>query len=190
MKETRPLPQVVLRQWRESDRLPFAEMNADPKVMRFFPRPLTAEESAAAQDKYFAAITERGWNHWAVEVEGKFAGLTGLAEATFPAPFTPCIEIGWRFRPEYWGRGIAYAAARQAEAYAFRELRLPELFTFTAVLNLPSQRLMERLGFRRDLKGDFLHPRVPEGHPIRPHVLYRKRAEEYSLSLIRSEIDF
>ena len=170
---------VRLRQWRDSDREPFAILNADPEVTRFFARPLTPGESFALLEKSRAAIAARGWGHWAVEVDGKFAGLAGLAEETFAAAFTPCVEIGWRLLPEYWGQGVAYAAARQAEAYAFRELKVPELFTYTAALNLRSQRLVQRLAFVRDLSGDFMHPRMPVGHPFRPHVLYRKTIDIY-----------
>lgn len=122
------------------------------------------------------ALRDRGWGLWAVDVDGRLAGFTGLAQPTFSSPFTPCVEIGWRLRREFWGRGLAFQAARQAEAYAFKTLGLPELVSFTAVINQRSRRLMERLGFVRDPKDDFLHPRLPAGHPIQPHVLYRKQA--------------
>jgi RimJ/RimL family protein N-acetyltransferase len=165
---------VRLRPWQDSDFEPYAEMNADPDVMRYFVKPMTREESDDSFRRMSREIDERGWGWWAVEADGKFAGMTGLSEATFKAAFTPCIEIAWRFRREYWGKGVAYAAARDAEIYAFQTLKLPELFTFTAAINLPSRRLMERLGFVRDLEGDFLHPRIPAGHALQPHVLYRK----------------
>lgn len=168
-------PLVYLRQWQDRDLPRFAEMNADPEVMRYFLKPLSVEESSAAMDRFGAGIAERGWGLWAVEVEGEFAGFTGLSVPGFVADFTPCIEIGWRFRREYWGRGIAYAAARQAEAFAFVQLGLPELVSFTTESNLLSRRLMERLGFSRNPTEDFAHPLVPEGHPLIHHVLYRKK---------------
>lgn len=166
---------VVLRQWQDSDLAPFAAMNADSDVMKFFPRLLTFEESCAALGRFRSGIDERGWGLWAVEVEGKFAGLTGLSEPKFTAHFTPCVEIGWRFRKEYWGRSIAFSAARQAEDYARFTLGLEELVSFTASINWKSRGLMERLGFQYDSLGDFLHPNVPEGHPLQLHALYRKR---------------
>jgi RimJ/RimL family protein N-acetyltransferase len=166
---------ILLRQWQDSDLEPCVEMNADPQVMRYFVAPLSREETIASVERLSGEIDRRGWGLWAVEVDGAFAGFTGLSEPTFEAPFVPCVEIGWRFRREHWGKGVAFAAARDAESFAFRNLQLPELLTFTAAINLPSRRLMERLGFVRDLEGDFLHPRVPQGHPLRPHVLYRKR---------------
>jgi len=165
---------VQLRQWQDGDLDRFAEMNADPEVMRYFLKSLSREESAAMMERLRADIDRRGWGVWAVEVDGEFAGFTGLHEPTFTAHFTPCVEIAWRFRPEYWGRGIALAAARQAEAFAFGELGLEGLVSFTTEANLRSRRLMERLGFTRNPAEDFDHPLVPEGHPLVRHVLYRK----------------
>jgi len=167
-------PKVVLRQWRDDDLGPFAAMNADPEVMRYFPRALTPDESREMLQRLRAAIDQRGWGLWAVDVDGALAGFTGLAEPRFTAHFTPCVEIGWRLRREFWGRGVAFAAARLAEAFAFGQLHLPGLVSFTAAINAPSRRLMERLGFTRDPADDFLHPSLPPDSPLRPHVLYRR----------------
>lgn len=166
---------VNLRQWRDSDVAPLSEMNADPDVMRFFPAPLSRDESKTFLLRQRAAIDLQGWGLWAVDVNGAFAGFTGLSTPSFSADFTPCVEIGWRLRRQFWGRGVAYAAARQAEAAAFRDLDLSELLSWTATVNLRSIKLMERLGFTRDPREDFLHPLVPADHPLRPHVLYRKK---------------
>jgi len=165
---------VILRQWVDSDLGPFAEMNVDPQVMRFLPKPLSLAESRAMLERIREMIDRKGWGLWAVEVDGALAGLTGLWEPTFTAHFTPCVEISWRLRREYWGRGIAHAAALQAESYAFDTLKLGELVSTTAEVNARSRRLMERLGFSRNPKDDFMHPRVEEGHPLQKHVLYRK----------------
>ena len=173
------VPPLRLRQWRDSDLQRFAEMNADPEVMRFFLKPLSFDESKAVMHRFRDGIDQRGWGLWAVEVEGEFAGFTGLSEPTFVSDFTPCVEIGWRFRPEYWGRGIAYAAAREAEAFAFGQLELPELVSFTTESNLRSRRLMERLGFSRNPEEDFPHPLVPADHPLVRHVLYRKPSDQW-----------
>ena len=165
---------VRLRLWQDADIDAFAAMNADPDVMRHFISPLSADESWRALDRFRRAIDERGWGLWAVEADGAFAGFTGLSEPAFSAHFTPCVEIGWRLIREYWGRGIAFAAAQQAEHYAFTVLNLDQLVSFTAETNTRSRRLMERLGFARDPSDDFWHPKVAEGHPLGPHVLYRK----------------
>lgn len=166
---------VRLREWRDGDLGPFAEMNADPEVMAHFPKLLSAGESEAMLGRIRSAFESRGWGLWAVDVDGVLAGFAGLAEPAFTAHFTPCVEIGWRLRRQFWGRGIAYAAALQAEAFAFEVLRLGELVSFTAEANERSRRLMERLGFTRNPADDFMHPAMPEGHRLRRHVLYRKR---------------
>ena len=167
---------VSLRQWTDWDLVPFAAMNADPEVMHYFPSPLTREQSDALAQRQRELIERRGWGLWAVDVDGEFAGFTGLAVPAFEAPFTPCVEIGWRLARAHWGRGIAHEAAKQALHHAFAELHLPEVLSFTARVNDRSRRLMERLGLVRDLAGDFLHPRIPEGHELSHHVLYRAQA--------------
>jgi RimJ/RimL family protein N-acetyltransferase len=149
-------------------------MNADQEVMRHFPRTLSYDESKGFMDRCRAAIDERGWGLWAVDVDGEFAGFTGLSRPRFTSHFTPCVEIGWRLRREFWGRSIAYEAALAAEAYAFEVLGLPELVSFTAVENVRSRRLMERLDFHRNESEDFMHPLLPADSPLLRHVLYRK----------------
>lgn len=166
--------QVQLRQWKDADLDAFAAMNADADVMRCFLAPLSAEESKQALHRFRQAIDARGWGLWAVDVDGAFAGFTGLSEPAFASHFTPCVEIGWRFRREYWGRGIAFEAAQKAEHYAFTVLELDQLVSFTTETNTRSRRLMERLGFTRNSSDDFWHPNVVDGHPLRRHVLYRK----------------
>ncbi|HWA99873.1 MAG TPA: GNAT family N-acetyltransferase [Pirellulales bacterium] len=166
---------VSLRQWRESDLAPYASMNADPEVMRYFPAPLSREQTAASLARQRALIEERGWGLWALDVNGAFAGFVGLAVPNFQAPFMPCVEAGWRLRHEYWGRGIAYRGALQTLDYGFQVLKLREIVSFTAAVNVRSRRLMERLGFEHDAASDFDHPSISAGHELRPHVLYRKR---------------
>jgi RimJ/RimL family protein N-acetyltransferase len=169
------MEQIFLRQWRDSDLEPFAMMNADPEVMRHFPALRSRSETAASMEKLRRAIDERGWGLWAVDVDGAFAGLTGLNVPDFSAHFTPCTEIGWRFRREFWGRNLAYRSACAALAFGFESLKLSEIVGFTVPANIRSRRLLERLGFQRNPKEDFDHPALPEGHPIRRHVLYRAK---------------
>jgi RimJ/RimL family protein N-acetyltransferase len=165
----------LLRQWRDSDLEPFALMNADPEVMRYFLAPMTRAEAQDSFVRMRAAIDQRGWGVWAVEVEGEFAGMVGLNVPRWPLPFSPCTEVLWRLRREYWGLGVAHAAASEAVEYGFSKLALDEIVAFTTPRNLKSIRLMERLGFTRDLDGDFDHPAVPAGHNLRRHILYRKK---------------
>lgn len=166
---------LVLRRWRDADRAPFAALNADAEVMEMFPAPLDRAASDAFVDRIEATFDERGYGLWAVDVAatGTFAGFVGLWPADFAAHFTPAVEVGWRLARWSWGHGYATEAARAAVADGFDRLGLDEIVSFTAVLNERSQRVMRALGMVRDPAGDFEHPRVPAGHRIRPHVLYR-----------------
>ncbi|MEW6160219.1 MAG: GNAT family N-acetyltransferase, partial [Verrucomicrobiota bacterium] len=159
---------IKLRQWTEADFESFAAMNADPAVMEFFPNRLSPEESRVTMDRLKRSIEERGWGLWAVEIDQAFAGFTGLAEPRFQARFTPCVEIGWRFHRRYWGQGYALEAAGVALRFAFDDLNLGEVVSFTAKLNVRSQRLMQRLGMTHCPADDFDHPNVPAGHVLQP----------------------
>jgi RimJ/RimL family protein N-acetyltransferase len=167
-----------LRQWRTEDLEPFAALNADPEVMRYFPATLDRRQSDALAEREAIAIGSRGWGLWAVEVvdEAPFIGFVGLAEPSFQAHFTPAVEVGWRLAREHWGKGYATEAAREALRFGFDELGLEEIVSFTTVYNRPSRRVMERLGMSHDPADDFDHPNVPAGSPLRPHVLYRLTA--------------
>jgi len=168
-------PRAVLRHWRDDDREPFAELNADPDVMEHFPKVLTRADSDAFVDRIMAGLTERAWGLWAVEVTatGGFAGFVGLNPVTFDARFTPAVEIGWRLGRSYWGQGIATEAARAALSYAFGTLALDEVVSFTSTTNLRSQRVMQKVGMHHDPADDFDHPALPPSHHLRRHVLYR-----------------
>jgi RimJ/RimL family protein N-acetyltransferase len=168
-------PRLLLRRWQPEDRAPFAALNADAAVMEHFPAPLSRAESDALVDRIEAGLDERGWGLWAVEVRhsGAFIGFVGLNPATFDAPFTPAIEVGWRLARQHWGHGYATEGAGAALDFGFDELTLDEIVSFTTHANVRSRRVMERLGMHRDPADDFDNPNVPEGNPVRPHVLYR-----------------
>lgn len=176
-----PVPELrterlLLRGWQPRDAEPFAALNADAAVMEHFPAPLTRAESDAMIGRMQAGLETRGWGLWCLEIDGCCAGFVGLAVPTFEAPFMPCVEIGWRLAAARWGRGYATEAARRVLDHAFGPLALAEIVSFTAVGNWRSRRVMERLGMQHDAGGDFDHPRLPVGHALRRHVLYRLRA--------------
>jgi RimJ/RimL family protein N-acetyltransferase len=166
---------LLLRRWRPADREPFAALNADPRVMRHLPRVLSREESDALAARIEAGFDENGFGLWAAEIPGvvPFVGFVGLSIPPFTAHFTPCVEIGWRIAAQYWSRGYATEAARSVLRLAFDTLELAEVVSFTVPGNLPSRRVMEKIGMRRDEADDFDHPWLPAGHPLRRHVLYR-----------------
>lgn len=172
---------LLLRPWRDADREPCAEMNADPRVVEHLPSALTREQSDALLVRLRAHFDEHGYGLWAVEVPGvaSFIGFIGLAVVTFDAPFTPCVEIGWRLAFPFWGKGYATEGARASLAYGFESLGLSEIVSFTTPANVRSWKVMEKLGMKRDPAEDFDHPRIPEGHRLRRHVLYRLPSAEW-----------
>jgi ribosomal-protein-alanine N-acetyltransferase len=172
---------VRLRRWRDEDRHAFAVMNSDARVMEFFPTCLSQADSDAMADRIEKHFCEYGFGLWAIEVPGgaPFAGFAGLSWARFSAPFTPCVEAGWRLAFEHWGHGYATEAARLALGYGFGALALGEVVSFTSSTNHRSRAVMERLGMRRDPAEDFDYPGMPESHPLRKHVLYRLGSGSY-----------
>ena len=170
---------LVLRPWREEDFAPFAALNADPRVMEWFPSVQTKEESDAMATRLLNC--DKDWGLWAVSVIGgeDFIGYIGLAEATFPAHFTPAVEIGWRLSYEYWGKGYATEGAHACLEYGFEVLKLPEIVSFCAVQNKRSRAVMERLGMHCNPQEDFDKSNVPLGNRVRRHVLYRLTKEEW-----------
>ena len=168
---------LLLRRWRSADLEPFAELVADPEVQEHFPSVLDRAEAERAARRIDAHFDEHGYGLFAVEVRGgpPFVGYVGLQHVPFDAPFTPAIEIGWRLARSAWGHGYASEAARAALAFAFDEAGLDDVVSFTVPANRRSRAVMERIGLVRDTDGDFDHPNLAVGHPLRRHVLYRGR---------------
>ncbi|MFO1364497.1 MAG: GNAT family N-acetyltransferase [Burkholderiales bacterium] len=168
-----------LRQWQEGDFGPFAEMNADPRVMEFFPAALSRAGSDALAQRCHSLIAERGWGLWATELKstGEFVGFAGLHIPSPEFPFSPCVEVGWRLAFRFWGRGYATEGGRAALYVAFRLLNEKEVISFTSVGNVRSRGVMERLGMRA--AGLFDHPNVPEETELRQHCLYRLPVRDY-----------
>lgn len=171
-------PRLVLRPWREEDLDPLFAINGDPDSMRHFPAVMSREESDAWATRIRAHFDEHGWGFWVVEEKGgaPFVGVVGLLSIPWQARFTPAVEIGWRLHPVHRRRGFAEEAARASLAFGFGTLGLAEIVAFTVPANAPSWRLMERLGMRAD--GGFDHPRLPAGHALQRHLLYRLDAPE------------
>lgn len=168
---------TLLRQWKESDLPAWCAMNADARVRRHFAATLDFEQATQEAARIRAAIAQRGWGMWALELPGglPFAGTVGLHVTTIDAPFVPTVELGWRLVPEAWGRGLATEAAQAAVHFAFEHLGLDEVTAYTAADNLPSQAVMQRLGMTRSPDDDFDHPSLEPGHPLRRHRLFRLR---------------
>jgi len=179
MIDTLHTHRLLLRRWTDADRKPFAQMNADPTVMEYL-EALDHPASDVLVDAFDRHFEDHGFGLWAVEVKGgaPFIGFVGLWRTSFVAHFTPCVEIAWRLSRDAWGQGYAVEAAREVCRVAFDELGLNEIVAHTVPANFRSRRVMERLGMTHDPHEDFDHPRLPQGHPLRRHVLYRLRGPD------------
>ncbi|MBR9787049.1 MAG: GNAT family N-acetyltransferase [Vibrionaceae bacterium] len=167
---------LILRQWKDEDFQPYADLCSDPHVMRYFLSTLSHQESNEQAEKIQNLIAENGWGFWAVELKstGQFIGFVGLhkQDENSGFPNAPFIEIGWRLSSDSWGQGYASEAAQRALEYAFEELDAPSVYAFTTLQNEPSQRVMLKIGMV-DTKQNFNHPRVEEGHSLERHCLYK-----------------
>lgn len=170
-----------LRGWRESDRAVFHAMNSDPLVMATIGPVMTRSQSDAFMNRITHHFDEHGYGVWCVEIGGEPVGYTG-----FMVPwFRDGVEIGWRIRSEFWGRGIAPEAAAECLRHGFETVGFEEVISFTAATNSNSRRVMDKIGLVRDSTGDFEHPSVPEGNPLRPHVLYRLGRDAWARQRVR-----
>lgn len=175
-------PRLLLRQWKESDKIPFHQLNSDPEVMRYFPELLSKQRSDAVIDKLKALIDNKGWGFWAVEIKSsrEFIGFVGLlAQDKSNIPNSPMVEIGWRLASSFWGKGYASEAAAASLDYAFNNLELLDVYSFTALDNSPSRQVMSRIGMVNTGQ-DFNHPMLPEGDPLERHCLYKITRQQWN----------
>lgn len=165
---------LKLRQWSKNDWPFFADINADPVVMKYYPATLSTKESNKMAQKLENLLASRGWGLWAVEITEteQFIGFAGLHKPEYDLPVKDCVEIGWRLGKEYWGHGYATEAAKASLAIAFERLKFSEVYSFASKSNNKSRSVMDRLGMINTQK-NFEHPMIPKDSPLREHVLYR-----------------
>ncbi|HXN39006.1 MAG TPA: GNAT family N-acetyltransferase [Solirubrobacteraceae bacterium] len=175
---------LLLRRWRSSDLESLAALNADPVVMEHFPDTLSRAQSASLIERIERCFDEHGFGLWAVELPWQEPpiGFVGLAPVDIDVAFAPSVELGWRLARPFWKQGLASEAAAGAIDFAFDQLGLRELVSYTAACNVRSRQVMERLGMARDAAGDFLHPGLPAAHRLALHVLYRLDAQRWRIS--------
>ena len=173
---------LLLRDWSDEDAEPWAALNADPRVMEFFAKAFSRAESDAIMANNRARIARDGYGKYAVEEKssGRFIGYVGTSPVDFEAPFVPATEIGWRLARETWGQGYASEAAAAVRDQAFADSGFDALVAFTTEWNRPSRRVMEKIGMTYDPADDFIHPGLPAGHKLAPHVLYRIDRKRWS----------
>ena len=165
-------PRLGLRRWLPSDLEPFAQMNQDPAVREFFPGLLTYDETKEMVESLERHFDQHSYGFYAMDLleTGEFLGFTGLSHPSMDAWFTPCVEIGWRLKKEAWNRGYATEAALACLRHGWDVLGLSKIYAYTAVLNVRSERVMQKIGMRK--AGGFEHPKIAPGHPLRLHVVY------------------
>lgn len=165
---------LILREWRDADRDPFAAMNADAEVMRYFPSLMTREQSDAMADRIVAHFDGHGLGLFAVERKdtGAFIGFTGFSICRETLPIAGDIEIGWRLARENWRRGYAYEAACACIEWFWQNLDRRRLVSFTAESNAPSRALMRKLGLSHRPELDFDYPGIPADNALRKQVVY------------------
>lgn len=170
-------PRLILRPVTENDFVSMYEMGQDPRVMEFLGPLQTKEEVQSFIKKIQEHQKTHGFSYMAIEHKSTkhFFGLIGLLVPSYPLPFSPCVEIGWRLRYEAWGQGYALESAQELMRWGFEEKKLAEIVSFTAIINKRSEELMKRLGMTSDPKENFQHPKVSQGDPLKEHVLYRKK---------------
>ncbi|HEX6658731.1 MAG TPA: GNAT family N-acetyltransferase [Ilumatobacter sp.] len=170
---------LLLRRWRDTERSAFHALNSDPAVMATLGPVMSRADSDAFMNRIEQRFREHLFGLWCVDLDGESIGFTGLSVPWF----RDGIEVGWRIRSEFWGHGYAPEAATECLRYAFDDLGLDEVISFTAAINARSRRVMEKVGLQRDADADFEHPGVPDGSPLRPHVLYRITRGGYGAAL-------
>ena len=164
---------LIVRPWRDYDRTAYAAMGQDPAVMRYL-GPLEARaQTDAAIDRMMAIEAANGYCFWAVErrIDAAFLGFCGLLPGK--EPLVGLIEIGWRLGSGYWRQGYALEAAQACLDWGWANLPNPSIHAITVAANKASWGLMERLGMQRLHDQDFDHPGVPDGSPLKRHILYR-----------------
>lgn len=174
---------LILRPFAQGDLAAFSAINADPDVMRFFPAPYNGERTARLLDSFTDKRHRFGYAFSAVErkSDGVLLGMAGLSRLADGAPFAPCTEIGWRLTPSVWGMGYASEAALAWLDHGFTALGIDEIYSYTPRLNLPSEKVMQRIGMRRAERLDFDHPAIPDGHALKPMVVYQLGRGQFAI---------
>lgn len=177
---------LILRTWIKEDAEAYFQINQDPKVIELLRGPLTMEQV----NDFIPAVNnhqdKHGYTLWAVELKetSELMGFIGLNYTDWESHFTPAVEVGWRLGSQFWGKGFATEGAKASLEYGFKQCGLKEIVSFTVPANTRSVRVMEKIGLKRDLNGEFAHPKVDDASPLKRHVLYRLTREDYLRGLV------
>ncbi len=141
-------PRLRLEPYQESHFDGLLAMNSDPVVTRFLQRTNTADEVREQIAKVQERWARLGYSWWAFidRGTGQLAGA-GCIQNLEGNEANP-IEVGWRLRPEHWGKGFATEAGHAMLRFAFHHLDVPEVYAVADPGNQASVRVMQRLGMR------------------------------------------
>lgn len=175
---------LILREWRDGDRVAFHAMSTDPRVMKFLGPAMTMADVDALIARLRGLQETLGHCFWAVErkADGRLIGWCGLIRGAKNTPIEDLVEVGWRFAFENWGQGYAREAASASIDWAFAHLPDDEVWAITVNDNANSWGLMERLGMHRHADKAFDHPNVPDGSPLKAHITYSIGRDEWTAS--------
>ena len=167
------------RNWQEKDKIPFSKMTSDKEVMKYFPKTATKTESDDLIKRLKNHCDDFGYTFFAVDelATKKFIGFIGLVNTSFKASFTPCVEIGWRLQRESWNKGFATEGAKRCLQFAFNDLNLDKIYSFTALDNKNSENVMRKIGMKK--QGTFEHPLLEDGHWLKTELLYKITKQDY-----------
>ncbi len=181
MTTTIETKRLTLSTWEDDDAKAYFNINQDPKVIEYLLGSLSMEQVRDFISMVNTCQNNYGYAFWAarLRITGELIGFIGLNYVDWPAHFTPAVEIGWRLGSQYWGQGLATEGALATLDYGFNQCQLPEIVSFTVPANRRSMRVMEKIGLKRDLEGDFAHPKLATDHPLSRHILYRLMKDEF-----------
>jgi ribosomal-protein-alanine N-acetyltransferase len=161
------------RAWKENDLEAFAKINADKEVMHYFPNVLTKEQTKGFIARLSDHHQKHGFCFYAVDLleTKQLIGFIGFTRTNFESFFTPCVEIGWRLDAKVWNKGLATEGALACLDYGFNTLNFEAIYSFTPKLNLPSERIMQKIGMQK--VGEFEHPLLEDEDVLKSHLLYK-----------------
>jgi ribosomal-protein-alanine N-acetyltransferase len=144
---------LFLRELNETDVQGMFELDSDPKVHTFLGSHQTIhkiEEAANIIKHVQLQYQQNGIGRWAVieKESGEFMGWSGLKLEKGLPKYSPYYDLGYRFKPKFWGKGFATETAKFALQYGFLELNLPQINATAQDANIASNKVIEKVGFQ------------------------------------------
>ena len=178
MEYTIKSDRLGLRNWKDSDLTEMAALNADPEVMRYFPKTQSIEHTQQFILRMQAHFTKAGYCYFAAErlEDQAFLGFIGIMYQDYEADFTPCVDIGWRLAKSFWGNGYATEGAQACLTFAFEKLNLEKVYSLASKKNLPSINVMKKIGMVHQYYFD--HSKLLDYPSLKTCTLYLKNRSD------------